>query len=95
MLNLFISIALALVSTAAAIHALTTKSDSRSALAWVSFCLLMPLLGPIAYLLLGINRTRSTAQRLYSSKPTLEEGEPVPLSERHSRAMIGQRGVIY
>ena len=91
MLNLFISIALALVSTAAAIHALTTKSDSRSALAWVSFCLFMPLLGPIAYLLLGINRTRSTAQRLYSSKPTLEEGEPAPLSERHSRAMIGQR----
>ena len=91
MLNIFISIALGLLSTAAALHALTTKSDSRSALAWVSFCLLMPLIGPIAYLLLGINRTRSTARRLYATKPTLEEGELAPLSERHSRAMIGQR----
>ena len=75
MLNFIVSVVLALLSLSAATHALTTKSDSRSALAWVSFCLLMPLAGPLAYLLFGINRTRSTAQRLYAVQPTNAEAE--------------------
>ena len=62
MLNFIVSVVLALLS-----YALTTKSE----LAWVSFCLLMPLAGPLAYLLFGINRapalpncfTLSTRQR--------------------------------
>ena len=37
MLNFIVSVVLALLSLSAATHALTTKSDSRSALTWVSF----------------------------------------------------------
>ncbi len=92
MLNFIVSVVLALLSLSAATHALTTKSDSRSALAWVSFCLLMPLAGPLAYLLFGINRTRSTAQRLYAVQPTNAEAEAAPIHSEFARAMIGQRG---
>ena len=92
MLNFIVSVVLALLSLSAATHALTTKSDSRSALAWVSFCLLMPLAGPLAYLLFGINRARSTAQRLYAVQPTNAEAEAAPIHSEFARAMIGQRG---
>lgn len=92
MLNFIVSVVLALLSLSAATHALTTKSDSRSALAWVSFCLLMPLAGPLAYLLFGINRARSTAQRLYAVQPGNDEAESAPLQSEFARAMIGERG---
>ncbi|MDA0688556.1 MAG: phospholipase D-like domain-containing protein [Proteobacteria bacterium] len=65
----WIDIAVALLtviaSVTAALHALLTKNDSRSALAWVVFCLVLPLIGPITYLILGINRTRQRAQGSY------------------------------
>lgn len=92
MFSLLLSVSLLLLAFTAATHALLTKSDSRSALAWVSFCLLMPLVGPAAYLLFGINRTRSTAARLYAS-PQLSRAELEAQYSRagHTRALIGQR----
>jgi cardiolipin synthase len=48
----------------AAAHALTNKRDPRSALGWSATCLLLPYLGPLAYLLFGINRIGSHARRL-------------------------------
>ncbi len=92
MFNVAASITLVLLSIGAATHALLTKDDSRSALAWVSFCLLMPLVGPIAYVLFGINRTRSAAQRLYhSNQPSPPELELQYSYRGHERALIGQR----
>lgn len=48
----------------AASHALLNKRDVRSAAAWVGLILLVPVLGPLLYVLLGINRIRRTAGRV-------------------------------
>ena len=44
-------------------HALLYKRDPRSALVWVTLSLTVPLLGPLAYWLLGINRISRLALR--------------------------------
>jgi cardiolipin synthase A/B len=48
----------------AAGHALIHKRDSRAAALWVGFIALVPLLGAVLYLLLGINRIKRRAGRL-------------------------------
>ncbi len=48
----------------AAGHALLHKEDSRSALGWVSVCVLVPVLGALLYVLFGISRVNSRASRL-------------------------------
>ena len=42
-------------------HALIYKRDPRAAAAWVAVILLVPWLGPILYLLFGINRIERKA----------------------------------
>ena len=49
----------------AAGHALLFKRDSKAALGWIAVCLLFPLLGPLLYFLLGINRIRTRARKLH------------------------------
>src|SRR5690554_3243002 len=46
------------VGGSAAIHAAMTKSDVRAAIAWVGVIVMSPLLGPLIYLIAGINRIR-------------------------------------
>ena len=53
-----------IISPMAALHALMFKRDSRAALGWIALCLLLPVAGPVLYLLLGINRIRRRARRL-------------------------------
>jgi len=48
-------------------HAILHKRDSRAAVLWVGFIWLVPLLGPVLYLLLGINRIRRRAVSLRGS----------------------------
>jgi cardiolipin synthase len=48
----------------ASIHALLHKRDSRAATLWLGIVWLMPLLGPILYLSLGVNRIRRRALSL-------------------------------
>lgn len=45
-----------LLSFSTAIHALLRKREPRASLLWITVCLFIPLLGPILYLLLGVNR---------------------------------------
>lgn len=45
-------------------HILLTKRDTASATGWIGFCWVMPYLGSILYLCLGINRVRRRAQKL-------------------------------
>lgn len=45
-------------------HALLTKRDPRSALGWTAAMLFLPVLGLLAYLLLGISRAESRAAKL-------------------------------
>ncbi|MFO7763618.1 MAG: phospholipase D-like domain-containing protein [Wenzhouxiangellaceae bacterium] len=52
------------ISPIAALHALMFKRDSRAAFGWIALCLLLPIAGPVLYLLLGINRIRRRARRL-------------------------------
>jgi cardiolipin synthase A/B len=49
-------LAYTLSATAAALHALLTKPDPRSAMSWIALCWLFPVGGPILYGLFGINR---------------------------------------
>jgi cardiolipin synthase len=46
-------------AAAAALHALLTKSDPRSAVSWIGICCLIPYGGPLLYWLFGINRVRT------------------------------------
>ncbi|MEH6456552.1 MAG: cardiolipin synthase [Cocleimonas sp.] len=45
-----------LLGFSTAVHALLRKREPRASLLWITVCLFIPLLGPILYLLLGINR---------------------------------------
>jgi len=42
----------------AAVHAAMTKNDVRAAIGWVGVIMMSPLLGPLFYLIAGINRIR-------------------------------------
>jgi cardiolipin synthase len=53
-----------LVALATACHALFYKRDPRAALGWIAVCLLFPLLGPVLYVLFGVNRVRTRAKKL-------------------------------
>lgn len=47
-----------LIGGTAAVHAAMTKHDVRAAIGWVAVIMMSPLLGPLFYLVAGINRTR-------------------------------------
>ncbi len=47
-----------LVGASAAIHAAMTKNDVRAAIGWVGIIMMSPLLGPVLYLIAGVNRVR-------------------------------------
>ncbi len=89
---------LAVVATG---HAIIYKRDSRSALLWVIVVWLVPFVGPILYLLLGVNRIarRATAlrredRRAHALHPaeqtTLEEQCQVPHALQPLANLVGQ-----
>ena len=55
------------LSVLAAGHAVLYKRDSRSAIAWVGFIWLVPIIGSVLYFLFAINRVRRRASVLRSS----------------------------
>jgi len=56
-------LALALLAILSAGHALINKRDPRSALGWIMTCMALPLLGPLCYWGMGVNRIYSRARR--------------------------------
>jgi cardiolipin synthase len=66
----------------ASAHAIIYKREPRSALLWVLLIWLAPVIGPLLYLLFGVNRIRRRAARLfrkldhYQSAPHLPEVQP-------------------
>ena len=50
-------------------HALISKRDPRSALAWIGISLLLPLGGPLLYFLFGVNRIRTRGRRMSTRFP--------------------------
>lgn len=65
-----------LLAVVAAGHVILYKRDSRAAIAWVGFVWLVPVLGPLLYFILGINRIRRHATDL---RAQLEHYEAHPL----------------
>jgi cardiolipin synthase A/B len=63
----------------AAGHAVLNKRDVRSAAAWAALSLLVPLLGALLYLLLGINRIRRAADRVRGGMRRYDHESDLPL----------------
>ena len=60
------------LATAAAVgastHVLLNKRDPSAAFGWIAVCLLFPFVGPVLYLLFGVNRISTRARKLASSR---------------------------
>lgn len=90
-----------LVGGSAAIHAAMTKNDVRAAIGWVGVILMSPLLGPLVYLIAGINRIRhdhlsdksSDTPREYcgDNEPPLADVTHVAGSQFASLRVLGDR----
>jgi cardiolipin synthase len=81
-----------LAAVSACIHALLHKRDSRAAALWIGVIWLVPVLGPLLYLALGVNRIRRHAVSLgvhrVVTRPIPENfGEPQKLEAEHLRMM--------
>lgn len=85
-----------LAALLASIHALLHKRDSRAAVSWIGFIWLLPVLGPLLYIALGINRIRRIGQSLRGARAqgegapqTIPEdmGEPHHLEAEHLRML--------
>lgn len=61
----------------AAGHALLHKRDPRSALVWVTMSLTVPVIGALAYWLLGINRISRRALRWQQRRQLQRDEEPI------------------
>jgi cardiolipin synthase len=75
-----------LVSVVAAGHAVLYKRDSRSAIAWVGFIWLVPLVGALLYFVFGVNRLRRQALLLRRNleRYRAHETQPdIPPEEMH------------
>jgi cardiolipin synthase len=88
-----------LLSVAAAGHAVLYKRDSRSAIAWVGFIWLVPLVGAVLYFVFGVNRLRRQALVLrrnlerYRAHERQPECSPDEL-HRHLPGHTGHLGML-
>jgi cardiolipin synthase len=76
----------------ASVHALLNKRDSRAAALWIGVVWLVPLFGPLLYLVLGVNRIRRRAISLgvhsVVTKPIPENfGEPQQVEAEHLKML--------
>ena len=81
-----------LASLLASAHALLHKRDTRAATLWIGFIWLMPAVGPLLYLALGVNRIRRRALVLgvhkTASRPIPEDlGEPEHEGAEHLKLL--------
>lgn len=81
-----------LAATFSSVHALLCKRDSRATALWIGVIWLVPGLGPLLYLTLGINRIRRRAISLGArdivTRPIPENfGEPKQMEAEHLRML--------
>lgn len=74
---IIISTLIVLSGFSAALHALLTKRDSKAAFGWIGFCLVLPVAGPLLYLLFGINRLNQRAHRAYFARLEVDESPSI------------------
>lgn len=84
LLSIFLSIVGVTMALTAATHALMTKRDSKSSLAWIAVSVVMPYAGPIIYLIFGINRISKKAQESYQTNAPVDLTEAVSEPEQTS-----------
>jgi cardiolipin synthase len=88
-----------LAALLASIHALLHKRDSRAAVLWIGFIWLLPVLGPLLYLVFGVNRIRRRAISLgmhrIISRPIPEDlGETQPVEAQHLQQLARAVGHV-
>lgn len=74
---LLVSLMVVVSGLSAALHALLTKRDSKSAFGWIAFCLILPLAGPLIYLMFGINRVNQRAHRAYLARLEIDQSPSI------------------
>jgi len=75
-------------------HALLNKRDSRSAFGWIAMCIMLPLAGPILYLLFGLNRVGKRASKSYLVKLLKDSSDTLnepPNTDFRPLSMVGER----
>jgi cardiolipin synthase len=88
-----LGIAALVLSLVAAVHAVLYKRDSRSAVSWAVFILLLPFVGPFLYGIFGINRVQRRAGRLRRRRPAIERAEPARIcNEEELRGCLAGSG---
>jgi cardiolipin synthase A/B len=81
-----------LAALLASIHALLYKRDPRAATLWIGVVWLIPLLGPLLYIAMGVNRIRRRAVSLGVHKTINRQipenlGEPQPIGAEHLKML--------
>ncbi|NOY64853.1 MAG: cardiolipin synthase [Nitrospirae bacterium] len=66
------------VTVASTVHVILTKKNARSAFSWIGIIWLVPLLGPLLYILFGINRIKRKAKLLRSGISGIYESIELP-----------------
>lgn len=92
LIGLLLSLTAIVMAGSASLHALMTKRDSKSALAWIAVSLVMPVAGPIIYLVFGINRIGPLARQNYQSNMPVDSGTEIDdasVEARLPRAIVG------
>lgn len=78
--EILLFLALHSLSWVAAGHALLTKHDPRAALGWTACVLLLPLIGPLLYVLFGISRAQSRAEKIMRRQAAHAPAQPFALA---------------
>src|SRR5437660_5807344 len=86
-----------LLSVLATGHAVLYKRDSRSAIAWVGFVWLVPLVGAVLYFIFGVNRLRRQAALLRGDREPYRAhaAEPECSPEELQRHLPGHTGHLH
>ena len=67
----FFAVLVGFAAAALTVHAVLSRKDSRTTIAWVGLIWLAPVVGGLLYLVLGINRIRRKAIRARGDRPQL------------------------
>jgi cardiolipin synthase len=88
--NLFYPLLFTLVNFSVAVcvsaHVVLYKRDVRAAIGWVGVIWLAPVVGPLLYLALGINRVRRKAAKKYGAGTVLASVPPELLADQRTLA---------
>ena len=88
--SLIVAIGYVTISLMASAHAVLYKRDTRAAIAWVGIVWLVPFLGALLYIWLGINRIQRRAQSLRAKQPPPEsQSQTSPCSQDLLQETLG------